>query len=490
MDKLGLALSFGDVRLRTQYSNVLPQTADLGGRFSRNIKLHIPVVSSPMDTVTESKMAIAMALLGGLGIIHKSLPPEIQAAEVRKVKHYLNAFISDPVCVSVNDTVGAVLKMRAEKEYKFFSFPVEDGKGNIVGIVTENSFKYCDDENKKVSDIMAKEIVSAGPDIGVMGAYQKMKDNHKNILPIFDAHGLFLGIYTWVDVERIISGNPRNYTLDANGQLRAGAAIGVGKDLVERLAALAKEKVDVVVIDTAHGDTRTMVNTIKYIKKNYPQIDVVAGNISEGDSAKRLVAAGADGIRVGQGPGSICTTRVIAGVGCPQVTAVYKCAKAIRGSDVPICADGGIEHSGDIVIALAVGAENVMLGKFLAGTTEAPGDVIYSGERQMKIYRGMGSLGAMITSQASRERYGQGKSALDKLVPEGVEGMVDYKGDVAAIIIQLLGGVASGFGYVGAKNLLALHSRADFFRISGAGLAESHPHGLLSFKDAPNYHHK
>jgi len=487
MARQGLALSYGDVRLRTYHSEILPKDACLLSNFSRNVGLNIPIISAPMDTVTEFKMALAMAELGGLGILHKSLTPEQQASAVGRVKHHLNAFIPNPICVYQDDTVESVLNMRQEKEYKFFSFPVKSADGTIVGLVTRNDFDFSRSSGDKIRDIMSKEIVQAEAGIAAEGAYEQMLETRKKILPIFDQGGQFKGIFSFSDVKRIVTGDHNNYNLDANGNLRVGAAIGVGADLEQRMELLAAKKVDVVVIDSAHGDSRGVIEAVKFCKKHYPQIDVVAGNISEAQSAVNLVKAGVDGLRIGQGPGSICTTRIVAGVGCPQVTAVYNCAKAIRGSGVPICADGGIEYSGDISIALAAGAQNVMLGKLLAGATESPGIIIYRNGLQRKIYRGMGSLGAMIESKASRERYGQSDSQSGKYVPEGIEGEVDYKGDVKDIIFQYLGGLRSGLGYLGATNIPELQKRADFYRLTNVGLQESHPHGIDGIKSAPNY---
>lgn len=487
MDRFGLALSYGDVRLRSDYSEIMPGLVDLRTKFSRNVDLLIPIVSAPMDTVTGAKMAIEMAKLGGLGIIHKGLDPKEQAAAVAKVRYYLNAFIPKPVCVSIDDTLEAVERMRMEKDYNFYSFPVKNGEGKVVGLITKNDFDFCPDKSMRISEIMSSEIISAEEGTNVSEAYAKMLAARKKILPIFGRDGAFKGIYTWSDVLRITLGNLDGYNIDKDGGLQVGAAIGVYDDAYERLELLSKKNIKLVVIDTAHGDSKAVIETLKYCKKNYPDIDVVAGNISEGHSAKRLVDAGADGLRVGQGPGSICTTRVVAGIGRPQVSAVYDCAKATRGSEVPVCADGGIEYSGDIAIGFAAGAHNVMLGKAFAGTKESPGSTIWRNGVPKKVYRGMGSMGAMLDNRTSRERYGQGDKALNKLVPEGVEGEVDYKGELSNIINQLLGGVKAGFSYVGAENIESFHKRSDIFQITNAGLKESHPHGLTNIVDAPNY---
>lgn len=484
----GLALGYNDVRLRTRHSEILPKDADLRSRISRNISAEIPIISSPMDTVTEASMGIAMAELGGIGVIHKNLSPEKQVSAVQKVKHELSAFVSDPICIMSDSTVAEVLEFARKKGFKFLSFPVRDRKGNIIGVITSRDFKFCMDAGKRIAEVMSKEIISAPAGTKPLAAYKILMTNRIEILPIFDRKKALVGIYTLADVKRIVDGNALSYNLAPDGSLRVGAAIGVGDEARQRLVLLAKAKVDLVVIDTAHGDSSGVLEMVKYCKQNYPDIDVIAGNVSEAESAKRLAKAGVDGVRVGQGPGSICTTRIVAGVGCPQVTAVHDCAKILRGSGVPVWADGGIEHSGDITIALAAGASAVMLGKLLAGTTESPGDIILRPDKTpAKVYRGMGSLGAMKENRASKERYGQAENPNDKLVPEGVETEIDFKGDVSSIIHQLLGGLRSGMGYCGAENIAVLQEKADFHRITSAGLAESHPHGLGQIKKAPNY---
>jgi IMP dehydrogenase len=482
----GLALGFGDIRLRTNFSEILPNQTKLQSSFSRNIAINIPIISSPMDTVTESKMAIAMAKFGGLGVIHKGLSPEEQAAQVAKVKHHLSAFIAEPICVKGGDKVGDILRMRDQKDYGFSSFPVVDGERRLIGIVTSNDFEFCDDvEGKTIFDIMSTDIISA-EHLDVKGAYQMMQERHKKILPITDRGAVLSGIYTWKDVKRIMTNDAQGYSLDKNGSLLVGAAIGVTGDDKLRAELLAAKGVNVFVVDTAHGNSRDVFQMVQYLKHSYPDIDVVAGNVSEAKAARNLLDVGVDGIRVGQGPGSICTTRIIAGIGHPQVSAIYECAKAIRGSGIPICADGGIEYSGDITIALAAGAESVMLGKLLAGTTESPGLVLFKNGKSVKVYRGMGSLGAMLDNKSSRERYGQTGNTGDKLVPEGVEAEIAFKGDVANILFQLTGGLRSGMGYVGASSLYQLQKRADFCRMSSSGSAESHPH-VEGMQDAPNY---
>jgi len=488
VERSGTALGYNDVRLRTGYSEILPKDVDLRTKISRHIYMNIPIVSSPMDTVTEAAMAIGMAELGGLGIIHKNLTPEQQVSAVQTVKHKLSAFIFDPICVKADQTVREVRNFAKKKGYKFLSFPVVDNSGQVIGVVTSSAFEFCLDNSQKIAQIMSKKIISIPEGADVAAAYKMLMQNRIKILPMFNRRGKLLGIYTLADVKRIMAGDSAHYNLAPDGTLRVGAAIGVGTDERRRLELLVKAKVDVVVVDTAHGDSFRVIEMVKYCKRNFPQLDVIAGNVAEADAAKRLVRAGADGIRVGIGPGSICSTRIVAGVGCPQVSAVYNCAKALRGSGVPVCADGGIEYSGDITIALAAGASTVMIGKLLAAASESPGEVILSRDnKEMKVYRGMGSLGAMKENRASRERYGQAESSSDKLVPEGVEAEVYQKGSVASIVQLLLGGLRSGLGYCGAATIAKLQRRADFYRITPAGLRESHPHGLESFKQTLNY---
>ncbi|TRZ77111.1 IMP dehydrogenase [bacterium] len=487
MDKLGLALSYGDVRLKTQHSDIVPADAVLKTRFSKNVTLNCPLISSPMDTVTEHRMAIAMAKQGGIGIIHRSLSPKEQAREVGKVKFHLNGLIKKPITVDTAMTISDVEKIIQSKHYNFQSFPVINKNDKLLGILTGTDFDFCIDQQKTVSEIMSKKIVTAQGEISIENAFKFMQENRKKTLPLIDKNGKLIGLYIFSDVKRIMTDGSAVYNLDRNGNLRVGAAVGTGEDTLERVELLTKKKVDVIVIDTAHGDSKKVLDTLKKLKKRYSKLDVVVGNVSEAESAKKLSKAGADGIKVGQGPGSICTTRVIAGIGCPQATAVYNCAKALRSSNVPLCADGGIKYSGDITIALGAGADSVMLGNLLAGTEESPGETIMTPNGPVKRYRGMGSLGAMEESQASRERYGQTKNEQQKLVPEGVEGIIPFRGKVGDTIDQLLGGLRSGMGYIGAKNIQQLKENADFYRISGSGLNESHPHDIKITKEAPNY---
>ncbi len=487
MAVLHTALSFNDVRLRTGHSEIVPSATSLVTRFSRRIPLRIPIVSSPMDTITESKMAIAMAKAGGLGIIHRNLSPKDQAAEVARVKFDLNGMISRPICVSADETIRQILDFRREKGYSFHSFPVCSHDGKLVGILTKSDFEFCDNPDLPASVVMTRDFTIATPGTDLATADKMMRACKKKVLPLVDDSGVIQGMYVFSDVRRITTGNSEGFNTDSNGQLRVGAAIGTGTEELDRADLLVEEHVDVLVIDTAHGDTTRVIDMLRRLKEWYPDTDIVAGNVSEGDSARRLVDAGADGVRVGQGPGSICTTRIIAGVGCPQLTAVYQCARAIEGSNVPVCADGGISYSGDIPIAIGAGADTVMLGRLLAGTDEAPGEIIHIDGVPHKSYRGMGSLGAMQNNQSSRQRYGQRDTGKNQVVPEGVEGVVPYKGGVGALLHQYVEGLRRGMGYVGASTIPELQEKADFFRITSAGLAESHPHGVDHIQAAPNY---
>ncbi|MFA6050546.1 MAG: IMP dehydrogenase [Candidatus Paceibacterota bacterium] len=480
IEALGLALTYDDVRLKSGYSETEPHNVSVETRFSKRVLLKTPIVSSAMDTVTEAPMAIAMAKLGGLGIIHRGLDPETQAKAVRRVKLHLNGMIASPITATLDQTVAEIIEAREEKNYNFHSFPVIDESGKLSGIVTRNDFEMASDTSLKIKDIMTPmdHMITAPAGTSLEEAHKILVQNKKKVLPLVDSNGVLAGMYVFSDVVRLIGSASTTYNLDPKGHLRVGAAVGAGPDALLRAELLSEAGVDVIVIDTAHGDSKNVYDTLKAIKATYPDIDVVVGNVSEAESAKRLAEAGADGIKVGQGPGSICTTRIVAGIGSPQVSAVYNCAKALRGMNVPICADGGIRNSGDIPIALGAGADSVMLGRTLAGTTETPGTIKDTPQGRFKVYRGMGSLGAMRASKASRERYRQDKVSNDKLVPEGVESVVPYQGDVENVLFKQIGGLRSGMGYVGADSIKSLQEKADFHRISNAGLAESHPHDV------------
>lgn len=487
MEKLGLALSFDDVTLRTRYSEIKLREVNLSTKFSRNVPLKCPIISSPMDTVTEHRMAIEMAKLGGLGIIHRNLSPKDQAAEVARVKFYLNGLILKPISVKMNETIGDIVKMIKERDFAFNSFPVVDENEKFVGLLTGNDFEFCVDYALEAKEVMSKNLLTAPEGISLEEAYKKMLTNKKKVLPLIDQNGSLSGMYVFSDVKRIMTDGLPLYNVDSKGNLRVGATVGVGDEAIERAELMINKGVDVIVIDTAHGDSKAVYDTLIELKNNFSELDIVVGNISEAESAKNLVDAGVDGIKVGQGPGSICTTRIVAGVGCPQISAVHECSKAIRGSQVPVCADGGIKYSGDVVKAIAAGGDSVMLGGALAGTKESPGKTIVRQGVTVKVYRGMGSQEAMEASKASRERYGQAEEKIDKLVPEGVSGVVPYKGEVAKTIFQFVGGLRSGMGYLGAESIESLQEKAAFHRVLPAGQVESHPHNVVMTEEAPNY---
>jgi len=487
MESIGLALTFDDVRLKTgrQISQTLPKDVSISSKFSRNVPLKMPIVSAPMDTVTEHKMAIAMAKAGGLGIIHRNLTIREQASEVAKVKYHLHGLIRKPICISEDEIIENILKKRQEKGYNFHTFPVINKEKQLIGILTENDFDFCHDHSLKAKEVMTKDPISGNKKTTIDQAYDIMKKDKKKVLPLINENKELVGMYILSDIKRIKSGESNMYNIDNNGQLIVGAAIGIGEEAIERVKKLIEMKVDVVVIDTSHADSINVYNTLKELKKTFPQLDVVVGNISEPESAKRLAEAGADGIKVGQGPGSICTTRIIAGIGAPQLSAVYKCSQAVK--DIPICADGGLRYSGDIPIAIGAGAHCVMMGGMLSGTKETPGEIVYLEGRSWKKYRGMGSLSAMQESKASRERYGQERSEKGQLIPEGIEGLKPYKGDVNQVLFQYSGGLRNGMGSIGAKNIEELRELADFIRITASGKTESHPHDVRITEDAPNY---
>lgn len=482
MENLGLALTYDDVRLKSGHSLTDPKDVSIKSYFSRNIPLLTPIVSAAMDTVTESKMAIAMAKLGGLGIIHKAMLPEDQAKHVRRVKLHLNALVENPITVNENETVETIRERRKEKDYQFHSFPVVSDDNKFVGLITRTDFDFCPDPKCLAKDAMnpVSSLVHASKGTAIDEAKKIMTEHRKRVLPLVDENGALAGMYVFSDIKRLSehTESSTTFNMDKEGHLLVGAAVGTGPHEIERAKLLVEAGVDVLVIDTAHGDSKNVYETLKELKKLFPSLDIVVGNVSEGESAKRLVEAGADGVKVGQGPGSICTTRIVAGIGSPQVTAVYNCAKAVEGSRVPICADGGIRNSGDITIAIGAGASSVMLGRNLAGTLETPGEVRETVRGKVKMYRGMGSMGAMQASKAARERYRQGEMSKDKLVPEGVESVVQYQGQVGDIIFRQIGGLRSGMGYVGAANIKELQEKANFHRLSSAGLAESHPHDI------------
>ena len=476
-------LTFDDVLLIPAYSEVLPREVDLHGRFSRNIALNIPIVSAAMDTVTEAPMAIALAREGGIGVIHKNMSIAAQAAEVRKVKRAENGMIMDPVTIHKDQTVGEALQMMAENHIG--GIPVVDGENVLVGIVTNRDVRFQTDETAKIEDVMTSEgLVTISESQKTDREYvKKVLQQYKvEKLPVVNAAGKIVGLITFKDItkEKL---HP-NACKDANGRLRVAAGIGITADALERIDAVVAEGVDAVVLDCAHGHSRNVVDKLKAIKAKYPNLDVVVGNIATAEAAKLLIEAGADAVKVGIGPGSICTTRIVAGVGVPQLTAIFECAKAAHAAGIPIIADGGLRYSGDVVKALAAGGDCVMCGSMFAGTEEAPGETIILNGRKFKTYRGMGSLDAM--AAGSKDRYFQSNIETKKLVPEGIVGRVPYKGTLEETVYQLIGGLRSGMGYCGAHNLKELQT-AKFTRVTASGMAESHPHDVTITKETPNY---
>lgn len=478
-------LTFDDVSLVTQYADFLPAETDVSTRFSRNIGLNAPFVSAAMDTVTESSMAIAMAKLGGIGVIHKNLSPERQAEEVAIVKRYLNGLITRPVVFYSDMKVAEVLAIKKAKRYTFSGFPILDRTERLVGILTARDVKFLTDYDVPVSSVMTRNPVVAAPGISMTEAFQIMLEKKVGKLPIVDGSGRLAGLYSFHDLRTLIENMEPSYNRDARHRLRVAAAIAPHDE--GRIEALVKAEVDALVIDTAHGHSKGVIETVRYLKQRYPEVDVVAGNVGTGEGAADLLKAGADGVKVGIGPGSICTTRVVAGVGIPQLTAVYLAARAVEGA-VPITADGGISYSGDVAKALAVGASCVMMGSALAGTEESPGERILHQGRTYVVYRGMGSLDAMKASRGSRERYGQPDvDNPDRLVPQGIEGMIPYRGPVADVLHQFTGGLRYALGYCGARSIAELQARARLICVTSAGREEAHPHDVTVTKDAPNY---
>ncbi|MDP2989295.1 MAG: IMP dehydrogenase [Kiritimatiellota bacterium] len=476
-------LTFDDVSLIPRYADFLPKEADISSRFTARIPVNIPFVSASMDTVTESKMAIAMAMLGGIGIIHKNLDITRQGREVEAVKHHLNGLIRHPITFRSSDTLQQVKARKAEKGYSFSGFPVLDENDHVVGILTAADSKFAHDPDARVADIMTTAIITAPPDTSLQDAYTIMKRNKIGKLPLVE-NGRLVGLYSFSDVSILIENAQPLFNRDARHRLRVGAAVGTNDQ--ERVEALAAKDVDVLVIDTAHGHSQGVIAMCKWIKHRYPEIDVVAGNIATGEAAAALRTAGADAVKVGIGPGSICTTRVVAGVGIPQISAIYECAQALRG-EIPIIADGGIRYSGDVPKAIAAGADTVMMGSTLAGTNESPGEKIIHQGRQYVVYRGMGSIAAMKTALGSRERYGQADAREDELIPQGVEGIVPFSGSLEKVLTQFCGGLRAGLGYCGCRTIADLQQRASFVRVSPAGVREAHAHDVKIIKEAPNY---
>ncbi|MGV3557413.1 IMP dehydrogenase [Larkinella arboricola] len=476
------ALTYDDVLLLPAFSEVLPRDTQTTTQLTRNIRLNIPLISAAMDTVTESELAIAMAQEGGIGIIHKNMSVEAQAEQVRKVKRSESGMIIDPITLSEGATLADAHQIM--REAKIGGIPVIDASNKLIGILTNRDLRFQTELSKPVTDIMTRtNLITAREKITLEEAESILQEYKIEKLPIVDAENHLVGLITYKDILK--KKNHPNACKDALGRLRVGAAVGVTPDLTRRIEALVKAGVDVISVDTAHGHSQGVIDAVRGIKERFPKLDVIAGNVATGEGAKALAEAGADAVKVGVGPGSICTTRIIAGIGMPQLTAVYESAKALKGTGVSVIADGGIRFSGDITKAIAGGAYTVMVGSLLAGTEEAPGEVVLYEGRRFKTYRGMGSVEAM--EEGSKDRYFQdAEDDIKKLVPEGIVGRVPIKGRVAEIIYQLVGGLKAGMGYCGAKDIETLQD-AKFVKITSAGVRESHPHDIQIQKEAPNY---
>lgn len=478
------ALTFDDVLLVPAHSTVLPKDVSLKTRITRNIELDIPFVSAAMDTVTEARLAIALAQEGGIGIVHKNMTIEQQASEVNKVKKYEHGVIFDPITVQLQESIADVVRITDENNIS--SVPVMDGD-KLVGLVTGRDLRFVTDMSKPISAIMTpkEKLVTVPEKFDRAKVLDLLHENRiERVLVVNDNFDL-KGMITVTDILKS-SEHPRA-SKDSNGRLRVGAAVGTGMETEARVAALVKAGVDVIVVDTAHGHSQGVLDRVAWVKQMYPEVDVIGGNIATAEAALDLVKAGVDGVKVGIGPGSICTTRIVAGVGVPQISAISNVANALKGTGVPLIADGGIRFSGDVSKALVAGASAIMLGSMFAGTEESPGEVEYYQGRAYKAYRGMGSLGAMSQQQGSSDRYFQSSNAEDKLVPEGIEGRVPYKGPLAPIIHQLAGGVRSSMGYTGCKDIKEMNTKPSFVRVTNAGMVESHVHDVMITKEAPNY---
>ena len=479
-DKFGKqGLTFDDVLLIPAHSDVLPRDVDVRTHLTQNVTLNIPVMSAGMDTVTEAEMAIAMAREGGIGVIHKNMSIDEQAREVKLVKRSEHGIIVDPIYLAPDNTLSDADELM--NKYHISGVPITEN-GKLVGIITNRDMRFETDLSRPISDIMTSKGLITAPEHTTMEEAKRILQAHRiEKLPLVDDNGHLKGLITIRDIEKMRKFP--NSNKDSDGRLKVAAAIGVTSDVEDRVEALLDAKADVLVIDTAHGHSEGVLQTIRRLRKAFPHLELIAGNVATYDATKALIEAGVSAVKVGIGPGSICTTRVIAGIGVPQITAIYDCAKAAEGTGIPIIADGGIQYSGDIAKALAAGASCVMLGNLLAGTEEAPGEMIIYQGKNYKSYRGMGSLGAM--QAGSKDRYFQQNAK--KLVPEGIEGRIPYKGHVSDVLFQLIGGLRASMGYCGAKNIKAMNEDTQFIQITGAGLRESHPHDVSITKEAPNY---
>ena len=476
-------LTYDDVLLVPAYSETLPRDVSISSKFSRNIKLNVPIVSAAMDTVTESQMAISMAREGGIGVLHKNMSIKDQADKVRKVKRSESGMIIDPVTLPTTALVADAKKIM--QEYRIGGIPIVDDNGVLIGIVTNRDLRFEKNEGRPILEVMTSEnLVTASEGISMLQAEEVLQAHKIEKLPVIDKNNKLIGLITFRDITRVAISPQANK--DAYGRLMVAAAVGVTADVLDRVKALSEAAVDAIVIDTAHGHSKGVVAVLKKVKKDYPKIDVVVGNIATSEAATYLLEAGADGVKVGIGPGSICTTRIIAGVGYPQLSAIIEVSSVLAGTGVPLIADGGVRYTGDIVKAVAAGADCVMLGSLLAGTKESPGEtVIYEG-RKFKTYRGMGSMEAM--KKGSKDRYFQDvEDDIKKLVPEGIVGRVPYKGELNESIHQFVGGLRAGMGYCGSKDIATLKETARFVQITASGIKESHPHNVQITKEAPNY---
>jgi len=475
-------LTFDDVLLLPAYSDVMPHETILKTKFSRNISLNTPLVSAAMDTVTDANLAIAIAHDGGIGVIHKNMSIKEQAKQVKKVKRAENVMITEPITIKPDATVNDANLII--QEYKIGGIPVIDKDNTLIGIVTNRDLRFELDSNLSIKDIMTTEnLITTNQETDLSQAAEILQQHKIEKLPIIDEHKKLIGLITYKDISRL-KDHP-NSCKDSKGRLRVAAAVGIASNTMERARALVESNTDAIVIDTAHGHTKAVIQILKQMKKEFPELDVIAGNIGTGEGAKALADAGADGVKVGIGPGSICTTRIIAGVGVPQLSAIFNVVNALKDTGIPIIADGGIKYSGDIIKALAAGANSVMIGALFAGVEESPGETIIYNGRKFKSYRGMGSIEAM--QHGSKDRYFQDmEDDIKKLVPEGISARVPYKGTFAEVIYQLLGGLKAGMGYCGARNLEQL-AEAKFVRITSAGVLESHPHDVTITREAPNY---
>jgi IMP dehydrogenase len=478
-------LTFDDVLLVPSYSETLPREVDLSSMFTRNIPINTPIISAAMDTVTEDELAIAIAREGGIGVIHKNMTIEKQAMQVKRVKRAENVMIFDPITIGLDATVADAINLA--KEYGIGGIPVIDKNGVLKGIVTNRDLRFESNRKRKITEVMTTKLITTTHKTNLDEAARILRKHKVEKLPMIDEDGKLVGLITYKDITK--TKDRPNSCKDDKGRLRVAGAVGIAADTLERVAALISANVDAIVIDTAHAHTKSVIRMLKEIKKNYPKAEVVVGNIATAEAAKKLIKEGADALKVGIGPGSICTTRIIAGVGIPQLSAIYNVAKAIEGSGVPVIADGGIRYSGDIIKAIAAGADSIMAGSLFAGVEESPGETIIFNGRKFKAYRGMGSIEAM--QQGSRDRYFQDmEDDIQKLVPEGIAARVPYKGTLTEVIYQMTGGLRAGMGYVGAKNIALLKKDARFVRITSSGIIESHPHDVSITRESPNYSRK